>query len=133
MRSSPSIACGPFLRAARLRRGLDQAEVARRAGMDQPAISRIERDVVSPTLETLNRIFEAMGETLVLSSLALNEPVPGGSNQSLAELLADFRDLTPEERLAQAATMSEVATELAEGAEDRVDLATLAAQRHEAS
>ncbi len=85
--------------------------------MDQPAISRIERDVISPTLETLNRIFEAMGETLVLSSLALNEPVPGGSNQSLAELLADFRDLTPEERLAQAAKMSEVATELAEGAE----------------
>jgi hypothetical protein len=58
-----------------------------------------------------------MGEAVVLSSLELSEPVPGGSNQSLAELLADYRGLTPEERLAQAAKLSEVATELAEGAE----------------
>jgi transcriptional regulator with XRE-family HTH domain len=117
MRSGQTIPCGAFLRAARLRHNLDQAELARRAGTDQPAISRIERDVLSPGLETLNRLFEAMGETLVLSSLELNEPVPGGSNQSLAELLADYRELTPEERLAQAAKLSEIATELAEGAE----------------
>ncbi len=68
-----SIECGAFLRATRLRHNLGQAELARRVGTDQPAISRIERDVVSPTLETLNRIFEAMGETLALSS-----PEPGG-------------------------------------------------------
>jgi hypothetical protein len=57
-----------------------------------------------------------MGETLRVSTMSLNEPVPGGSNQSIAELRADYRS-TPEERLAQAAQLSEVATELAAGAE----------------
>jgi len=112
-----TLSCGSFLRAARRRHGLDQAELARRAGTEQPAISRIERDVVSPGLATLNRLLEAMGETLMLSSLPLAEPVPGASNQSLAELLADYERLGVEERLEQAAEMSEIATELAAQAE----------------
>lgn len=109
--------CGALIREARLRHGIDQAELARRVGTAQPAISRLERDAVSPTLETLNRLLEAMGETLSLRALNLNSPVPGGSNQSIAELRADYRDLTPEERLAQAAHLSEIGTELAAGAE----------------
>jgi transcriptional regulator with XRE-family HTH domain len=117
MASPPHIRCGPLIREARLRHGIDQAELARRVGTAQPAISRIERDVVSPTLDTLNRLLEAMGETLSLRALKLNAPVPGGSNQSIAELRADYRDLTPEERLAQAAQLSEFGTELAAGAE----------------
>lgn len=112
-----TVVCGQFLRSARLRRGLDQAALAKLAGTDQPAISRIERGVVSPTLETLNRLLEAMGDSLMLSSLSLEEPVPGGSNQRLAEVLADYRELTPEDRLVQAAKLSEVATELAAEAE----------------
>jgi transcriptional regulator with XRE-family HTH domain len=100
-----------------MRHGLDQGELAKRAGTAQPAISRIERDAVSPTLDTLNRLLEAMGETLALQPLALSLPVPGGSNQSIAELRADYRDLTPEERLAQAAQLSEIATGLAAEAE----------------
>lgn len=111
------MSCGEFLRSARLRNNLNQTELAARAGMDQPAISRIERDVVSPSLETLNRLMEAMGESLMLSSLRLGEPVPGGSNQTLAEVLADHREQTAEERLEQAAKLSEIATELAAGAE----------------
>lgn len=117
MPGGETIGCGSFLRAARLRHGLDQAELADRAGTGQPAISRIERDVVSPTLETLNRLLEAMGESLTFSSLSLSEPVPGGSNQPLAELISDYRNLTPEERLSQAAVLSEIATDLAAGAE----------------
>lgn len=109
--------CGEFLRATRLRHGLDQGELASRANTDQPAISRIERDVVSPSLETLNRLIEAMGETLMLSTQRLDESVPGGSNQSLAEVLANHRELTSEERLAQAAKLSEIATDLAAGAD----------------
>lgn len=85
--------------------------------MRQPAVSRIERDVVSPSLETLDRLMKAMGETLMLSSLSLDAPVPGGSNQSLGEVLADFRELSSAERLSQAAKLSEMATELAAGAE----------------
>lgn len=96
-----------------MRHGLDQAELAARVGMEQPAVSRIERDVVSPSLETLNRLMEGMGETLMLSAVGLSGPLPGAGNQSVGELLADYRDLTPEERLEQAARLSEMATDLA--------------------
>ena len=108
--------CGPLIKHARRRYGLGQAELAERLGTSQPAISRIERDQVSPTLETLERILNALGETLEVSTLALGEPPPGGSNQSIAELRADYR-LSAEERLTQAARLSEIATELAAGAE----------------
>jgi transcriptional regulator with XRE-family HTH domain len=97
---------------ARQRHGLDQAELAARMGTSQPAISRIERDLVSPTLETLERLLNTMGETLRVSSISLTESVPGGGNQSIAELRADYR-LGAEERLTQAAQLSEIATELA--------------------
>lgn len=119
MTHSTSLSCGALIREARQRRGFDQAELARRVGTAQPAISRIERDVISPTIETLNRLLEAMGETLSLRALELTAPVPEGGNQSIAELRADYRELTPEERLTQAAQLSEVATALAEQAEAR--------------
>lgn len=115
-RGQKSVSCGAFLREARKRHGLDQAELARRVGTEQPAISRIERDIVSPSLDTLNRLFEAMGETLEIAPRSLADPVPGGGNQSIAELRADYRDLTAEERLTQTARLSKIATELAAGA-----------------
>lgn len=105
--------CGSLIREARRRQGLDQAELAQRVGTAQPAISRLERDAVSPSIDTLNRILEAMGETLFLRSTAMNAPAPNASNQTIAELRADYRDLTPEQRLAQAAQLSEVSTQLA--------------------
>lgn len=114
---SKRMSCGALIRDARRRRGFDQAELARRAGTAQPAISRLERDAISPSIETLNRIFEAMGETLSVAPLALNAPAPGGGNQTIAELRADYRGLTPEQRLEQAAKLSEVATQLAAEAE----------------
>lgn len=113
---SRTLRCGSLVREARKRHGLGQAELAERLGTSQPAISRIERDQISPTLETLERILNATGETLRVTTLSLGEPAPGGSNQSIAELRADYR-LGPEERLAQAARLSEVATELAAQAE----------------
>jgi transcriptional regulator with XRE-family HTH domain len=116
-RSQKSVTCGSLLREARHRHGLGQGELARRVGTEQPAISRIERDAVSPSLDTLNRLFEAMGETLTITPVNLADPVPGGGNQSIAELRADYRGLTAEERLVQAAQLSRIATELAAGAE----------------
>ncbi len=110
------VRCGLLVRDVRRRKGLDQAELAKRLGTSQPAISRIERDQVSPTLETLERIFAAMGETFRITFLDLAKPPPGGSNQSIAELRADYR-LSAEERLAQAAKLSEIGTELAAGGE----------------
>jgi hypothetical protein len=65
----------------------------------------------------LNRLLEAMGKTLSLQALGLDAPAPGGGNQTIAELRADYRDLTPEDRLAQVAQLSEIATGLAAEAE----------------
>ncbi len=114
-RKSPR--CGLLVREARRRHKLDQAELARRLGTSQAAISRIERDLVSPSIETLNRIVEAMGETMVVSTTPLNEAAPGAGNVAISELRADYEQLTPAERLEQAAKLSRVATELAMGAE----------------
>jgi len=49
---------------ARRRAGLSQRELARRSGMPQPAVSRIERGVVSPTYDTLDRLLRACGMEL---------------------------------------------------------------------
>ena len=116
-RPERSISCGTLLREARRRHGIGQSELARRVGTEQPAISRIERNLVSPSLDTLNRLLEAMGETLTIVPVPLHGPVPEGGNQSIAELRSDYSDLSADERLSQAALLSEIATDLAAGAE----------------
>jgi transcriptional regulator with XRE-family HTH domain len=48
------------VRDARVDRQLGQQDLARRAGMKQPAISRLERAHVTPRLEVLQRVAAAM-------------------------------------------------------------------------
>ena len=55
-----------LVRTARLRAGLTQAEVARRAGTSQPNVNRIERGVSEPELSTLRRALRACGYDLEL-------------------------------------------------------------------
>jgi DNA-binding XRE family transcriptional regulator len=50
--------------AARIKSGLSQAEVARRMGIPQPAIVRLEAGTHSPTLTTLARYASAIGVDL---------------------------------------------------------------------
>jgi DNA-binding XRE family transcriptional regulator len=50
--------------AARVKAGLSQAEVARRMGVPQPAIVRLEAGTHSPTLTTLARYASAIGVDL---------------------------------------------------------------------
>jgi UDP-N-acetylglucosamine 1-carboxyvinyltransferase len=45
-----AVRCGSLVRETRRRHGLGQTELAERLGTSQPAISRIERDQISPTL-----------------------------------------------------------------------------------
>lgn len=52
----------------RLRHGLSQARLARRTGTQQSAISRLEADEVSPSVETLDLLLRAMGESLQLGA-----------------------------------------------------------------
>jgi transcriptional regulator with XRE-family HTH domain len=57
---------GNILRQARRDAGLTQRELALMAGVPQPAVSRIERDHLSPTLDTLDRLLRACGKALGL-------------------------------------------------------------------
>jgi transcriptional regulator with XRE-family HTH domain len=51
---------------ARLEAGLSQRELARRSGVPQAAISRIERGQVSPRVDTLDRLLRACGKDVGL-------------------------------------------------------------------
>jgi DNA-binding XRE family transcriptional regulator len=56
---------GSELRKERERRGLTQAQLAAKIGMDEPAISRIEKGLnLNPTLDTLNRIAAGLGKKI---------------------------------------------------------------------
>jgi hypothetical protein len=78
---------GAMIRDARRRHLVSQAELAYRAGT--------------------SRLLRAIGERLELRA------VPGPrDNRSDEELRADYRDLTPSERLAQAAALSRTLTSI---------------------
>jgi transcriptional regulator with XRE-family HTH domain len=59
---------GELLRQVRRRHGLTQRQLAARARTSQAAVSRIERDVVSPSVSTLATLLDLMGEELVLDA-----------------------------------------------------------------
>jgi len=102
---------GSLLREARLQRGLDQAQLARRAGTTQTYISRIERGVVSPSAKTLTRLFAALGRRISLRI----EPLSHG-NASEARLREDWRALSAEQRVDEAMQLSEFLTDVAAAA-----------------
>lgn len=58
-----------MLTSARRRAGLTQRELASRAGVPQPAIARIERGRVSPSVATLDRLLRATGHIVELAPL----------------------------------------------------------------
>ena len=51
---------GQELRKARQLAGLTQEQLSFRAGLSRPYISQLERDMKSPTVETLFRICDAL-------------------------------------------------------------------------
>jgi transcriptional regulator with XRE-family HTH domain len=59
---------GRLLREARLRHGISQEGLAIRAGTTQSAISRIEKDRISPTVQTLTELLYLLGEDLALAT-----------------------------------------------------------------
>lgn len=62
-----AIELGAMVRQLRLDAGLSQEELARRAGMTQPALSRLERGGGIPTITVLDRIANALHATLTVS------------------------------------------------------------------
>jgi transcriptional regulator with XRE-family HTH domain len=79
---------------ARRRAGLSQRELARRAGVPQATISRIETGVVSPAVDTLEPLIRACG-----MALEVLEPMSDGVDRSLA---SEALVRSPAERLERA-------------------------------
>ncbi len=94
-----------LVRDARLRAGLTQRELARRAETAQSVVARIELGQTSPTWQTLTRLLSAAGFDLD-ASLAVR-PVFGSH---MLDDVARILWLTPEERLAEVANASRFAT-----------------------
>ncbi len=55
-----------IVKRARRAAGLTQAELARRAGVSQPEIARLEAAGANPRISTLNKVVAATGHRLVL-------------------------------------------------------------------
>lgn len=98
---------GELIRSVRARHGISQQRLARRVGTKQSAISRLEADKNSPSVETLEQVLNAMGETLELSSSPLERPYDPLHRRSTAAR-------SPAERLALGVSWNRMAGRLAE-------------------
>lgn len=81
-----------LIRTARQEAGLTQAELARRAGMTQSMIARMERPGSNPTVDTVDAVLGTMNRSLDLS------PVTSLPEHDESQILAQLK-LTPGERL----------------------------------
>jgi transcriptional regulator with XRE-family HTH domain len=77
---------GRLLREARIRHGVSQERLAIRAGTTQSAISRIEKERVSPTVQTLNELLRLLGEDLVLETKGRDSGIDQTLNEANLEL-----------------------------------------------
>jgi transcriptional regulator with XRE-family HTH domain len=95
---------GDLLREARLRAGLTQKELAKRAGTSQPAIARWESGAVQPSFERLRELIRSCGLELTFGLANYDDSYLSHINRQLA--------LTPAERVRHmaetAATMLEM-------------------------
>lgn len=91
---------GELLRETRQRHGLSQKRLAMRAGTTQSAISRIERNKVSPSVETLRELIYLLGEDLTLDAKQRDTGIDRTLN---ARNLA----LTPSQRVRQGLAFAE--------------------------
>jgi transcriptional regulator with XRE-family HTH domain len=84
---------GALIRQARVAQGLTQVELARRMGITQPSVARLEAAGDGITMATLRRALRALGRTLVIQ-------VGAAENSSVDESqLLELIRLEPEERL----------------------------------
>lgn len=78
---------GPKLHELRRRRDLSVREVAKRSGVSHSAISMIERDRMSPSVDTLTAILDALGTTLTGFFLDLQSNLPASPFYKASELV----------------------------------------------
>lgn len=65
---------GTLIRQARMRAGLSQVQLSERSGKDRAQIARWERDVVTPSLETLREVLQACGFDLEMQLVLYQAP-----------------------------------------------------------
>jgi transcriptional regulator with XRE-family HTH domain len=87
-----------LLRTARLQAGLTQAELARRLGVTQAAVAKLERPGANPTVNSLDDALWATGHRLALNA----SPRRSGVDESL---IRQHLELSPAERLRGIETM----------------------------
>jgi len=96
---------GQLLKETRRRHGLTQRQLAARARTSQAAISRVERDLVSPSVTTLATWLDLMGEELTLGA----EPIDYGHDRTLNAINPRY---TPEQRIERQAAGSRALNEI---------------------
>jgi transcriptional regulator with XRE-family HTH domain len=94
-----------LLKNARREAGLTQAELARRLGVSQAAVAKLERPGANPTIATLDDALRETGRRLVLAT----EPVRPGIDETL---VIEQLWLSPAQRLAQLESMYVTGREL---------------------
>jgi uncharacterized protein len=95
---------GDVVRQARLRAGLTQRELARRARTAQSLVARVERGLTSPTSETLGRLLGAAGYDADV------ELHPAAVETHMLDDVPRILRLTPEERLREVGNVSRFLT-----------------------
>jgi transcriptional regulator with XRE-family HTH domain len=83
-----------LLKEARRQAGITQAELARRLGISQAAVAKLERPGANPTVDTLDGALWATGHRLTLDAPARR---PGVDESLIRQQLA----LSPTERIWQ--------------------------------
>ncbi len=83
-----------LLKEARRQAGITQAELARRLGVSQAAVAKLERPGANPTVDTFDAALWATGHRLVLEVSARS---PGVDESLIRQQLA----LSPAERIRQ--------------------------------
>jgi transcriptional regulator with XRE-family HTH domain len=106
-----------LIKNARCQAGLSQAQLARRLGVSQAAVAKLERPGTNPTVATVDGALRATGQRLELGASPWKPSVD-------ETLIAQQLRMSPEQRLAQLEGMYEWGRELAQaGARARGELA----------
>jgi transcriptional regulator with XRE-family HTH domain len=95
-----------MIRATRLQADLSQGKLALRVGTQQSAISRLEADEISPSVETLDLLLRAMGERLEIGTGEPERTYDPAHRRATAER-------SPSERLALGISWNRMAGRLA--------------------
>jgi transcriptional regulator with XRE-family HTH domain len=88
---------GTKLHELRRRRSLSVREVAKRSGVSHSAISLIERDRMSPSVDTLTAILDALGTTLTGFFLDLQSNLPASPFYGTSDRSCGY-DFLPHDR-----------------------------------